>query len=200
MSVRQSHVVNLTTPDASAVDVTQSASSAFTKTTTKKRCGGKCGQFIPPEESYPQSIDWLHNNSATPYCLKCFANLGATCDALADTKGASKKGKGSQQSRKRKSPVSRTPETVSVTTTTTPPAPKRGKKVKKSLVLEVLFAVGTKVKSTGTRWKLPSTQIFFGEIVEGKKYYKTFRYKVKWGDGVVESLKHKDIVSMIVKN
>ena len=32
------------------------------------------------------------------------------------------------------------------------------------------------------------------------KYYKTFRYTVKWSDGVLEYLKHKDILPMIVKN
>jgi len=58
--------------------------------------------------------------------------------------------------------------------------------------------VGTKVQSNGARWKLDVNDVFTGKIIAKKKYRTSFKYHVKWdSDGVVESLKHVDILSMI---
>ena len=81
------------------------ASNDFTTPVRKsgRRCGGECGKCIKATESFPKTVDWEHNVSATPYCEKCFADLSNKCDALAAVNGAAKK-----KTKKRK----RTPKPV----------------------------------------------------------------------------------------
>lgn len=65
-------------------------------------------------------------------------------------------------------------------------------------VRTVAFEVGTKVQSTGARWKLDPNDLFTGKVIAKNKYRSTFKYLVEWdSDGVVESLKHVDILPMI---
>ena len=65
----------------------------------------------------------------------------------------------------------------------------------------VVVKVGTKVKCTGSRWKLDENKIFEGEIIKKKKFRSSYRYEIKWdSDGVVERVGHKDILPMISTN
>ena len=50
------------------------------------------------------------------------------------------------------------------------------------------FEVGTKVQSTGARWKLDPNDLFTDKVIAKTKYRSTFKYLVEWdSDGVVES-------------
>ena len=51
--------------------------------------------------------------------------------------------------------------------------------------------VGTKVKSSGTRWQLPATTMYYGEVVKKSTFRGAIRYEVKWQDGVVEYLREE---------
>lgn len=57
--------------------------------------------------------------------------------------------------------------------------------------------VGTKVKSPGTRWQLPATTIYNGEVVKVSMFRGALRYEVKWQDGVVEYLRKEHIVPLL---
>ena len=58
--------------------------------------------------------------------------------------------------------------------------------------------IGTKVQSTGTRWKLPESTIFQGKVISKRKYRGVLTFKVRWEDGVVEYLKKEHILPMCV--
>ena len=121
--------------------------------------------------------------------------LNNKCDALAIGKGATKKG----PKRKR---------TVAAPKPTTPPNREEGittppqKRTAKTVITFPIrrFAIGTKIKSNGTRWKLPENQFFYDEIVANRKYRKSFRYDIKWADGVIERVLHKHVFTMIDEN
>ena len=96
---------------------------------TVRRCGGKCGKSITSEDSFPKTVDWTHNVSTTPYCEKCFTDLGDKCEALSTQTGAVRKRKRPQDDKQSQGPSSPQPKQPSVpekpTTLTTPPANKR---------------------------------------------------------------------------
>ena len=66
-----------------------------------------------------------------------------------------------------------------------------------TLVVNKSIDVGTKVKSPGTRWQLPATTIYNGEVVKKSMFRGALRYEVKWQDGVVEYMRKKHIVSLL---
>ena len=63
--------------------------------------------------------------------------------------------------------------------------------------IQVEIDVGTKVKSPGTRWNLPATTIYNGEVIKKSMFRGAIRYEVKWQDGVVEYLREEHIVPLL---
>ena len=89
-------------------------------------------------------------------------------------------------------PTRRRRSTLDVNNVDTPP--RRRPRISGS---EVEIDVGTKVKSPGTRWKLPATTIYDGEVVRKRMFRGVLRFEVKWQDGVIEYLRKEHIVPLL---
>ena len=74
--------------------------------------------------------------------------------------------------------------------------PSRRRKIERS---EVKIDVGANVMSSGTRWKLPATEMFKGKVVTKRMFRGAMRYEVQWEDGVVEYLNRKHISPLLCR-
>lgn len=54
--------------------------------------------------------------------------------------------------------------------------------------------VGMMIKTDGSRWKLPETEIYYGKILSKRKYRGKWTFRVLWeADNVKEYIPVKDI-------
>ena len=58
--------------------------------------------------------------------------------------------------------------------------------------------VGMKIKSSGSRWKLPETEVYYGVVLSERKFRGKMVCKVRWEeDDFVEYIPEKDVREMI---
>lgn len=56
-----------------------------------------------------------------------------------------------------------------------------------------------RVKTNGSRWKLPETDIYYGKILTKRKYRRKWMVRVLWEeDNVKEYIPVEDIIPMII--
>ena len=61
--------------------------------------------------------------------------------------------------------------------------------------------VGMRVKTNGSRWKLPETDIYYGKILSKRKYRGKWTVRVLWEeDNVIEYIPVKDVLPMIIRD
>ena len=53
--------------------------------------------------------------------------------------------------------------------------------------------------SSGSRWKLPDTEVYYGHVLSERKYRGKITCKVVWDDDkVIEYIPEKDVRDMVV--